>query len=186
MYNDNPEYARSRLEGTVIRTGLGEPVYVSSVEPSDTGVSCNTIRLKDSYIESFPLDNLDLTPVPLGYLNKGTNALWVFRKPIRASKQGLSMNNCNIQTISREWPLKELHKTILGEYDPLSVLLPKISKGSLNTVGFDRHFAMGLTTLLYKGKEAGTVANGKFSLNRRYWYLTEYLEEVLEKQGMRL
>jgi hypothetical protein len=115
MYYDNPQYAKGRLESTIVNTKDGEPIFIRKLKEvgfeedeedrdedddqpraaaplkmlSIEEIECECLNLKDNLIQSYKLTDLDLSPVNLGYMNTYIGALYVHRTPLRGWKQGL-------------------------------------------------------------------------------------------------
>lgn len=85
MYpNDNPEYAKQRLVGTII-THNGKAVNVANVRKvggnKPLEVSSIAILNHEPVIDS--IENYDLTPIKLGFVNHGADTVYVTRMPMR-------------------------------------------------------------------------------------------------------
>src|ERR1700754_2631417 len=98
MYGHDYVYAQTRIQGTVLRVlATGEPVYVVQVS-GDGRCACVPIDLdwgdrnNNIYLQ---VDELDMHPVPLGYVNCAGEATYLMRVPMRRDwKQGLRQENC--------------------------------------------------------------------------------------------
>jgi hypothetical protein len=187
MYNDNVEYASQRLAGTIVRVGE-VPVYVSSVfETRQEGILCKIQELQDTEDDSkfVSVDNLNLEPVPLGYVNYGPSSYYMVRKPMRNDwRQGLRRGNSAFigDEGFYELPHQELNQTILGKYPKVKDALALVKTRIKDKVAFSRDFAVGYDkTLHYKGRRVGTF-DKQMTLDKKYFYLNEYLQETLDAQ----
>jgi len=179
-YGKDYDYASSRLNNTIVRL-KGEPVYVLSVEMDGVWYKDSSNKKHKTSLEDF-----DLTPVPLGYVNYVKNAKFVSRKPQRYYKQGLcyeSINNAN------DGPCCDsVYMTILGIFPSLDVCVDRLLGGCVKSVAFSRDFALELHSnskfnLLYRGKKVGNAEYNKVEafVNIKLEDEYSFLEEVLEK-----
>jgi hypothetical protein len=95
MYADDPDYASKRLNNTLVRLLNGDLFHVYRVAASDIGAigvsGTNYISGNKMWV---PLDDLDLEPIPLGFVNVDNNMVFTCRKPMRKDwRQGLSQNS---------------------------------------------------------------------------------------------
>ncbi len=185
MKYDDADYANTRLAGTIVRTKDGEPVRVKNV-----GYNFLTIiePLDDAGLKEIGLYDLDLEPVPLGYVQHDNAFVYVCRAPMREDwRQGLRHNNMRIVAAEdaelrpRDLSNHYLRLCIRGEYADFDDCIKQIKLGR-DTVAFHREWAItAYETLLHKGFEVG-----EFYLDRRectlyedYSFLSEALEETL-------
>lgn len=93
MYKD-AEYARSRLQGTIVLHG-SIPVYVEEVEHDMTCIV--RIDIDSNQVKPIPFDDLNVLAPKLGYVNLQGKAHYVSRKPLRNDwRQGLRPSQCVI------------------------------------------------------------------------------------------
>lgn len=192
MYGRDFAYAATRLARTIVRIAkTNEPVVVMGV--SSTNGDCTISDLESARTGEFnfqhiPLDDLDVTPVKLGYVNVSGDAIYLQRAPVRhgPGNQGLCQRNCLSSGPGLfEFPTDALRLCIMGRYPSYSKALAasKIKKrnGKEKTIAFNRHWAIRAgKELLYKNKEvAGSIVNGKPVLFEKFKYLEEYLGECL-------
>ena len=116
-YDNDYEYAHAKLSGSIVRH-KGQPVTVFSVNEEGAAIK-NHITLLCNCV---PLEELDLTPVPLGYVNLGDGANYLTRIPHRSWKQGVRFGS--LHTFSKyvcNFSVEgiELTNTILGRYPKL-------------------------------------------------------------------
>lgn len=194
MYGKDFAYANSRIQGTVVRLKKdNEPVYVQLV--NNMGL-CSVVAIEgmDQHMEAAPgtsmtirLDDLNLEPVPLGYVNTGGRALYLQRIPIRRGpgNQGLTQGNCG-STGERLWrfPNKSLRQCIIGKYPSFDKAVEeakvKTRNGNGKLIAFHRHWAVGPDTLYYKNELlVGTIVKGKPVLDEKFNYLKESLTELV-------
>jgi hypothetical protein len=189
MYNDNVEYASQRLTGTIVRVGE-VPVYVSSVTKTrQEGIICKIHDLQEPDADGdgkfVSVDTLNLKPVPLGYINYGVSCYYLVRKPMRNDwRQGLRRGNSAFvgEEGFFELPYQELSQTILGKYPKVRDALALVETRRKDKVAFSRDFAVGhYKTLHYKGRCVGTF-DKQPALDKKYFYLNEYLQETLDAQ----
>jgi hypothetical protein len=181
MYKDNIAYARQRLLGTVVRI-KDEPVKVTNI--SDKGiVTAHFLKdVKEFYTD---LDNLNLEPVPLGYLNYRGSAYYVVRKPMREDwRQGLRIGNIAFigEEGFMELPKEELRNTILNSYPTFSEAVEAVTKKKSRKVAFNRVFAVSSDKeLLYKQRVVGSFDKLPH-LTDKFRYLHECLQEFFNEK----
>lgn len=180
MYGNDWEYAGTRLHETVVRWG-DKPIYVEAV-----GAAGAISRLLGSdKMELIPLDDLNLKPVSLGYINYHRVASYVVRVPKRRDwRQG--MRHGNIRSISglpaQEIPLDKMVDTISGKYPSYRFCLEGVNR-NYQSLAWHRHWAVvkpirpGNLTICYKGEAVGSVIEGQPMLDEKHQYLKEYLKE---------
>jgi len=183
MYDDNLEYAKGRLEGTVVRVG-NEPVLVMGVNAVGGKIVSRVVPLDDLGNEKIvKVADLNLEPVPLGYVNHQGGAYYVTRKPMRRDwKQGLRQNNiCFVGAEGfYDMPWYDIQKTILGEYPKPLDAIDQVTRGRLKSVAFSRDFSVdNQRRLNYKGRHVVGTYDKMFTLSPKYNYLNEYLQETL-------
>lgn len=180
MY-DTVGYARSRLEGTIIRYG-DEPIMVQGVRGVGRTIYVIGTILSNNQTIDIPLKDCNLTPVPLGYINMGERAFYTMRMPMRRDwRQGLRFLNL-IDVEGRQFNgagYESLVNTIKGVY-------PSFTEAVEDTVdnisrAFHRDFAIKNNgNILYKGlvdvakwdRESGT-----FSITKEW--VRESLDEAV-------
>ena len=94
MYDD-ARYAQSRLEQTIVRNSDNEPVTVLTVESTGLGkLICECWDHVKEKEQTYPLDSLNLKPIPLGYMNYRNYCAYLSRMPMRQDwRQGLRRRN---------------------------------------------------------------------------------------------
>lgn len=176
MYGDDWMYASTRLNGTVVRVGV-EPVVVNEVRGVDL-VDLTYLRSGERCVKS--LRELNVKPVPLGFVNDSGECTYVARMPRRSNyRQGLRGDNtlCLYGKSLPSFMSVSVANTIVGSYPSLGEALSSGSK----SVAWSRHWAITNTgVLLYKAKgEVGRINGGMPELHPKYSYLNECLQEAL-------
>jgi len=182
-------HANLRLSGTIVRLG-GLPIYISEVYDDWSVRAKYLLSYKDLRIPNLlNSEQLDISPVPLGFCQMEESASYLMRIPRRRTKQGLSEDSINSHDAPRNSIMESkaysqsLGNTIINKYPPLKAALKMLGKG-FNSVGIARNWALyhqGTRILLlykYHG-QVGELANGVFSLTEEYRYLQESLDEEL-------
>jgi hypothetical protein len=181
MYKDNIPYAKQRLVGTIVRI-KDEPVKVLDISPKGIATA---YFLKDENEFFTDIDNLNLEPVPLGYINYKNQAYYLVRKPIREDwRQGLRVGN--IAFIGpqgfMEFPRKELRDTILNQYPTFAQAVEAVAKQRKAKVAFSRVFAVSADKeLLYKERVVGSFDKLP-QLSDKFRYLHECLQEFFNEK----
>lgn len=189
MYGVDFAYADSRITKTVVRvTKTDEPVFIHMVHGS--GI-CTVSMLKDMTVgKTFDihLDDLNLEPVKLGYINAAGQASYMMRIPVRRgpNNQGLRQENSTCANGRRLFtqPMDAVRNCIMNKYPSYK----KALEGTRRTpnklpkcIAFSRHWAICDNDLFYKNHlRVGSInGNGKPELTERFMYLKEALEESL-------
>ncbi len=180
MYDD-VQFALGRLRGTIVRIH-GEPSYILGIDENRVMTYTDTTtKLANKYIS---LDNkgVDLTPIPIGYVNTKRGATYLVRLAKRRWKQGLDQEG--IRTVGRSYlgidytATEQFLACLKGEYPSFKEATSR-SKELGSVVAFSRKWAIDyLGTLFFRGKVVGH-SQGGLHLNGVYKYLTELLEEAL-------
>lgn len=189
------EHANSRLSGCVVRTKRGKPVYILEVfaedEDSEEIVWAAICQFSpDKAAKSLiKVSDLDLSPVPLGYVNSLFGAAYAYRLPKRMWKIGLT--NENFLTVSYQYGVNgcdvwsdDVVNTIYGLYPSIQEAVDRLSAGPLPSIAFARNFALTSSLLLlYNGETKVGVYNKdskEMVLNQDFFYLKEMLQEAQE------
>lgn len=188
-----PEDLEMRLGRSLIRY-KDKPFFVT--EPGRNGRNCFlrgifTLTGEEDVIQ-LPNKDLDIRPVPLGYMNLVAQTLYVMRKPQRRYKQGFSSQAFTtsgpgrINFMIRECIYsKSLAKTVVGDYPDMEQALDhtKKKKGSC---AFHRRFAfyfdrdLGIVQLHYRGVPVGMYMSGEVMLSEPHQFLAEELERAMQ------
>ena len=188
MYTD-VNYAAARLVGTIARVG-GKATKIVGL--NKTEVHHSPLR-GEGNIEVAKIKDLDITPVPLGYINLGGRAYYTCRSSVRKDwKQGLRNTTLRVldpgvRLMIDEAVLKELGNTIEDVFPAFKDALKNVAKGLVRSVAFSRDFAIARSetdegevknVLRYKGAyEVGEVSRaGDITLHPNYNWLAESVE----------
>lgn len=186
MYSDDIDYARKRLVSTVVRTPTGNPFYIFQIEPSDGDLRCYG---HDYYIGrdvDYPLSQVNLEPLPLGFVNLSADMAFLCRKPMRRDwRQGLSANNLVVygNLSPRDFPYKLLNQPVLQQYPSWSVAVQKMQTTKKNSMAFSRDFGFSKhkdgISLIFRKHIVGTVADNTPRLLPDKFFLQQHLDEVM-------
>lgn len=186
MYGKDYAYADTRLTGTIVRIAKdGEPVFVNAV--FNNGIcSVTPIGKLNRDNKEVHLDELDLTPVKLGYINCAGQAAYLMRVPVRRGpgNQGLREGNSKCSNGRRlsNLPMDALRNCILGKYPTFEKarVSSSIKKDEpVKTIAFNRHWAVQGKLLLYKNNlVVGRIEGKNPVLDDRYKHLKESLSEA--------
>jgi hypothetical protein len=138
----------------------------------------------------YKLEDLDLTPIPLGFINidKVGTAVYAARVPIRKYwRQGLGTGNLHYFTFyshSMEgFPdVNNLVQTFFNKYPTLEDAFSKVKKDRL--IAFHRNWATSKEDVFYRYRHVGNINKGDVSLSKKYSYLTPHLTEVLNEKNI--
>lgn len=189
MKYDSWDYARQRLDGTVVRAN-GKVTYLQHID----GWIFHLRNIEDGGdIEQHDIRNvaMDLNPVPLGYVNSGTRSYYLTRQPVRRWKQGLASDSIYVigakdgihVNLGRLIVSKDLAKCINNDYPSVAKAYHMIRHG-YHDVAFHREFSLsnlrGKRLLNYKGKSVGYIDDDGLKLNKKFEFLKETLEEAVK------
>lgn len=194
MYGSDYGYAGTRIQNTIVRLKKdGSPVYVLSVGPTGVCLVCH-IEVQDWTQEnaiSVHLDELNMSPVRMGYINTAGEATYAMRIPMRRDwKQGLRQENC-LTSARRLFaiPMKDLKNCIMNVYPSWPTVVTDVQKGvtrgRVKIIAWHRHWALDTKgTIYYKDMEpVGKLkTEGDLSwpeLDEKHQYLKEALLETL-------
>ncbi len=182
MYGKDYAYADTRLRGTTVRKiDGGIPVLCEGINGRG---ECGLFNFETNAREVLHLDALDLTPVPLGFVNYRARAVYLARVPLRAGprNQGLRAENSTTFHGQGYPPMGAVSKTIINSFPSFANAFTASSKNKDSSCAWHRHWAVGAgSILLYKAQgPVGTINKDKhFVLKNDFQYLNEYLTEVL-------
>ncbi len=180
-YADDIDYAAKRLNGTVVRKLDGSPLYIGRTAPGGNSLLHTSTNFVTGEDEVVAHEDLDLEPIPLGYINLGKDMTFVMRKPMRRDyHQGFCHNN--IATCGRISPLsvelRTLVQPVLKRYPTFSQCLAAIS--SKSAIAFSRDFGFTRHNVLhFRGHPVGKVEAGVAVLNNDKFFLQQHLDEAL-------
>jgi hypothetical protein len=189
FYGDDYQYAATRLCGSIVRKDR-LPIYIHSISPNG---DCEY-----SYLNNFlgvkmgHFDEINVDPIPLGYVNCKTNSIYCFRDPARKYKQGLSSSVFRILNVRANisWKSPYLSKTIAGNYPTPEKCLEEVECGETSMKAFSRFFAVGEKlkegyALFKKDLFIGLAKYNEntekcfFELEDKFNFLKEELEETI-------
>lgn len=183
--NDEVEYAETRLVDTVVLCNSIPVKILGFLHSKTPQVVVSDIRT--SIETSVPMSSIDLSPIPLGYINYKGRLNYVARVPVRGDyRQGLRYSNmtsiCGIDV--REIPWQVICNTITNQYPTIDNVVAFMQKKGPQAWhrdwGIENNF-----DLIYKGLEvAGSVDVNKgnlLSLHSDYEFLQESLVEAIEE-----
>lgn len=181
MYIDNIGYAEDRLLNTIVRYG-GIPILIRRIffGPKDNQIMF-TGKTYDSELTGY-VGDLDIEPIPLGYVNYNGHAYYMIRKPMRNDwRQGLRPGNFTF--VGREGffeiPLEEITNTCLGKYPSLIEACQLLKNKKTDKVAITRHFAVcDKNKFYYKEKVVGSY-DKLITLSEPFKYLSELLAETV-------
>jgi hypothetical protein len=180
------DYARSRLiETIVLLKTINEPVRVDNIQRrTEVLVTPLNIALPQQWVR---LDDLDINPVKLGYINLEKESYYISRTPMRRDwRQGLRVQGLRTPDgRSFNCSAIQLAKTIKGDYPKLRNCFNPNNNPfipSPNSIAFSRDFAVQKSNLWFKGIEnVGEISPDKsFKLHPKFDWVRELLEEELE------
>lgn len=184
-YGNDYQYASSRLKDSVVMCD-GKPIYVQEISGKGLVTATN---LSNGKMETFLLDDIDLTPIQLGYINSKDRACFGYRYPSRTYKQGLTKYNFGAHNFYETYHSKSVVRTILNIYPSLEDCLEQAINHEIDSIAFSRDFAVGFAEedlkcpLFYRDVRVGYISwnnkgnNCNYELHNRF----EFLQEVLEK-----
>jgi len=185
MYYDDLDYASKRLNGTLVRLKDGTPFQVNRMEyngDSVMGAIGYALPAKKSVWQ--PLSNIDLTPVPLGFVNTELGMVFTCRKPMRKDwRQGLSLNSLVTYGAipACDMSYTTLMQPILNTYPSFKTAVGTVVKRG--SVAFSRDFGLvyhdGRIGLVYRKYVVGTVKDGVATLSDDKLFLQQHLDEVI-------
>lgn len=194
--------ARMRLNGSYVlykeRIVLVEGAYEDE-ETDEIFLSIQSVVGR----KEVPLEEVDLSPITLGYIQEGKTAVYLSRRPCRKWKQGLhpseNMVGRFVNLTVRPYHCVEVRGWLLRKYVSQKKLslphnvagypsllkareLSKEDEGS--SVAFSRDFAMLGNKIVYRGKSVvGYLRKGNPVLLTRYKYLNELLMESINERA---
>ena len=195
----NYSQAEMYLLDSVIRFS-GEPVVVSYMEGEDEGegdgINCCLKKLTQrtaSYERVSIYDyRIDMSPVPLGYVNwkryGEVSILIAYRVPLRMWKVGLTSNNLALRGImhgdtgessSTVINSKALSNTIKGNFPSLDKCIQEEQPQA-----FSRRFAILNKKLWFAqlSSPIGEIIGGELSLIPQYAFMSEALRQDVENR----
>ena len=118
---------------------------------------------------------LELEPPKLGYINAGGKAVYLHRDPVRYYKRGLSSENVRNQYFS-----SDAVTTIANDdYPSFSTAMDSIEHSMVSSCAFSCNFAVDKKGLYFKKRKVGKVVDGKATLDKKFSFLSNKLEESI-------
>lgn len=184
-YNGDIGYASDKLTGSIVSL-RGYPVMVNFFED---GMVC--YNFMGGPREFCHLEDLDLTPIKLGYVNHPRGASYLSRIPARFYRQGIRANTLNVSGGNHYNFDRYLNNTVRGIYPSFKNCLEGCFNKDFKSLAFGRRWALSQRyfnaeqrnsiRLEYRGKPVGFLdkKNEEPVLTDGLQYLKESLEEVL-------
>ena len=186
-YENDWEYASAKLGGSIVRYE-GYPVWV--VDVNDEYVCLDKIPSNGGTFK-VQLCDLDLTPLPLGFVNGDNTCSYIQRVPKRndwkqgvraANLMGLSSSSVNLNINSVDFV-----NTVLNKFPSIENCMEYIECGECDSRAFNRRFSLGTLvkegfSLFYKNYRIGyldPMRAKSYTLDKECFYLKELLEESL-------
>lgn len=173
-----------RLKGSLVRKG-NEPVLV------EDAIGNNKVAVYNCFTgnkEKVGIEDLDLTPVPLGFVLTKNGLSYVSRKPTRKYKQGLTQENMrSVDVLEGVENRVRLHdesmiNAIMGVYPSVEEAFQRCRNGE-KVVPFSRHWAVANhkdeLCVFHKTEVVGYVGDNSVVLSPDKYYLKESLMEAL-------
>lgn len=187
MYGDDWKYAASRLDGTIV-THEGHAVYVEQVGQKMIAkiIGVRALEVGGEDYRRVKVNDLDLTPVKLGFCNFDNRVNYLARMPMRRDwRQGLRRGNFVSMCghVAERIPYTKLADVIEGIYPTFEEVVKQLKVN--HSMAWCREWGLlgtkGDAMLLYKND----VTVGRWSkkegpiLDAQYIHLRESLEEAL-------
>lgn len=179
---DEPAYANDRLAGTIVRLG-GKAIKIKAIS---AGGETSFSFLVSGRPGVCLLKDIDITPVPLGFVNFRGLAHYLSRCPVRKDwKQGLRTHTMRFSDglFAEDVPYKQIGCTIEGDYPALKDAITALNQGNVAKMAFCRNFAIDAGKKLYY-KAIGEVGelidlkDKRYRLNDNHKWIQETLEEA--------
>lgn len=184
-YGNEIEYAREKLYGSVVAWG-NTLVYVHEINSDGY---CYITDLMGKEYTSVPLDDLNMEPITLGYVNLGRMAPYVSRMPARYYRQGLrsqtTVARCEIGGGGGLKFGKELLLSYRGIYPSLDKCVEYLYNQEKLSCAFSRIFGVRkykeAIQLEYKSRKVGVVncKTDEVILDNKYLFLEDALKPCL-------
>jgi hypothetical protein len=180
-YKDDYNYASTRINNTIVMHD-GMPFKVDGIGAGK--VFCG-VKVLEGIFEEHKLEELDLSPRRVGYVNKGGVAHYCMRMPSRHYKQGLCQENffSPMHKVS-PWD-KETSKSLAGQYPKPFNAAECVYNEEVSSAAFSQDFSFSMLadklSLFFRNMAVGHAvlsSGGKlnFKLDEDKFYLTEVLE----------
>lgn len=178
-----------RLRNTVIRY-KGRPVFCEGVD-DDLRLHCMWLHDGKNIRIAKNDPELDYSASSLGMVNSNGEAIFCSRVPCRKWKQGLGRENVSVKGLGRDRPRevnglirsKSLGMTIENKFPSMEACLKMLRTRQVASVAFSRKFAVrrigDKIALYFRTRIVGEIKEDKPSLDDRYNYLQEVLQEAI-------
>lgn len=185
MYEDDLDYASRRLNNTLVRTADGHPFFVLRTYHNENGEMFHDGEdMITNQRRTEKHKDINLEPVPLGFVNTSGDMVFVARKPMRRDwRQGLCHNNMITygRVRAEDINLKLLVQPIMKQYPSFAKAIAALAKKS--SVAFSRDFGLSKEadkiTLCYRQYRVGEVINGVPVLDANKAFLQQHLQEAI-------
>jgi hypothetical protein len=193
-YSTDLSYANNRLTETVV-LHKDKPVWVSNVDIDSGIVFCVALPSNNRF--EVDLQELDLTPIELGFVNEQYNCYYLQRVPSRQWRQGLRASQITSVTGSyiRQYSITTSSgfvNMVLGKYPSPEECLESFINEEASSKAFSKHFGFSRSgrkdkslDLMFRGVRVGIAKIGTSriitELDKKFFYLDEFLEE--ERNG---
>jgi len=185
-YGHDNDYAETRLRNTIVKTVYNTVVLIENFSYDEGKFYCTDILAKAGL--HLDLEELDMNPVELGFVNSPNNTDYISRMPSRHYKQGLTAQTYKggVYPNKNTFATASMAMCILGIYPKLIDCVESVSCGEAVSRGFSRNFSVSNTgednVLTFRGDYVGAVHfnsdNGLLQnrLDKKYNFLQEMLE----------
>lgn len=175
-------YARQALANCLIRIG-DSPAWIGEI---GDGYSCEIYYPMNGKTSIIPdlreVKDLNMAPVPLGYVNNVKSCQYIKRVPRRRWKQGLNPQSVDVIISEEGLKSKAFGNTILGRFPSAEKASELIISRKKRSVAFSREWALQVgmvePTLLHRGTAVGIYKDGEACIFEKYQYLTESFKEA--------
>lgn len=184
-----PRDISMRLSGSLIRY-KEEPFYIR--DTSEDGLTLHGFfpRTGGDKSVKLPCKDLNIRPVPLGYINGNTKCWYVTRQPTRRYKQGLESRTLNIKGPQMRMPVSDFltcrgfSRGVKGDYPTFDHCLKAVKSRKISRA-FSRRFCLswneevGEVSICHRGTPVGYYRKGGADLFQKFGYLLEEWEHSL-------
>lgn len=174
------DYAQGRLVDTVISIDQ-VPCYVMAVS-DDRKIKYKTFPAGVLQVCSLDSDKIDLTPLPLGYVNFKRGSTYLTRIPQRRWKQGLDYRGIRSQGLDYredDWFTSRAMLDCFNTKYPSYLEALFLLEEDRPCVAFSSKWAVDYEgAVFFRGTKVGKI-EGEITLKETYGYLQEMLEESL-------
>lgn len=185
MYYDDVEYAAKRLDKSLVRKADGHPFFVHHTQKEGKKIICTGTDFSTLEDENISLEDINLTPVPLGFFNLGGKMIFACRKPMRKDwKQGLSVNSLVLYGADkRDFSFSFLTHAIMGVYPTYQDAITYTRKTRNRSMAFSRDFGISSKgdsiSLIYRKYIVGEIKGDVAVLNPDKYFLEQHLASTM-------